>query len=220
MRRFLRFRAASAVSSTYSTEGGRTIGRFHIRGAAKRRGGILPARLRFSARRGMSLVELMVAMLVLFFVCVSWLTIFQIQSANRESYRREAVERLAGMMDVISQQGFNSQYASETSWSFCEGKPTRQTNSRIVNPVFEPTESSLGYRIRIKKSSAASDLISYNRNIAEDDSEAVVLTGNSPVLIGELFEQSGTLGQEEYSNREEANVGKRIWRVAVVLRAR
>lgn len=166
---------------------------------------------------GYSLVEFLVAMLILALVSLSWLTIIQVQSANRESYRREAVERLAGMMDVISQQGFNSQYASGTSWFFNKGKPNK-TNSRIVNPVFEPTESSLGYRIRIKQSSEASDLVSY-KNIAEDDSEAGVLAKNSPVLIGELFEQSGTLGQEEYSDREEANVGKRIWRVAVVLRS-
>lgn len=166
---------------------------------------------------GYSLVEFLVAMLILALVSLSWLTIIQVQSANRESYRREAVERLAGMMDVISQQGFKSQYASGTSWFFSKGKPTPQTNGRIVNPVFEPIESSLGYRIRIKQSSEASDLISY-KNIAEDDSEAGVLAKNSPVLIGELFEQSGTLGQEEYSDREEANVGKRIWRVAVVLR--
>ena len=101
MRRFLRFRAVSVGSSTCSIEGGRTIGRFHIRGTAKRRGGNLPARLRFSAHRGVTLIELMISMLILTLVCVAWLEIIGIQSAKKEARRREAVERLAGKMDAF-----------------------------------------------------------------------------------------------------------------------
>ena len=49
----------------------------------------------------MTLVELMIAMLILTLVCVAWLEIIGIQSAKKEARRREAVERLAGMMDAF-----------------------------------------------------------------------------------------------------------------------
>jgi len=67
----------------------------------KLRGVILPGRLRISARRGVTLIELLIAMLILAIVCVAWLEIIGIQSARREARRREAVERLAGMMDAF-----------------------------------------------------------------------------------------------------------------------
>lgn len=70
-------------------------------GSAKLRGGMLPARLRFSVRRGVTLVELMISMLILTIVCTAWLEIISIQSAKKEARRREAVERLAGMMDAF-----------------------------------------------------------------------------------------------------------------------
>jgi len=54
-----------------------------------------------SVRRGVTLVELMIAMLILAIVCVAWLEIIGIQSARKEARRREAVERLAGMMDAF-----------------------------------------------------------------------------------------------------------------------
>ena len=40
-------------------------------------------------------------MLILTLVCVAWLEIIGIQSAKKEARRREAVERLAGMMDAF-----------------------------------------------------------------------------------------------------------------------
>lgn len=70
-------------------------------GNVKRRGGFLPGRLRVAARRGVTLVELMIAMLILTIVCLSWFEILSIQSAKREALRREGVERLAGMMEAF-----------------------------------------------------------------------------------------------------------------------
>lgn len=67
----------------------------------KRRGENLPGRLRVAARRGVTLVELMIAMLILAIVCLSWFEILSIQSAKREALRREGVERLAGMMEAF-----------------------------------------------------------------------------------------------------------------------
>lgn len=67
----------------------------------ERRGENLPGRLRVAARRGVTLVELMIAMLILAIVCLSWFEILSIQSAKREALRREGVERLAGMMEAF-----------------------------------------------------------------------------------------------------------------------
>ncbi len=54
-----------------------------------------------SLRRGVTLVELMISMLILVIVCLSWFEILSIQSAKREALRREGVERLAGMMEAF-----------------------------------------------------------------------------------------------------------------------
>lgn len=166
---------------------------------------------------GYSIVEFLIAMLILALVSLSWLTIIQVQSANRESYRREAVERLAGMMDVISQQGLaKNGYRADTVWRFDDGLSVQANDARIVNPLFRPTESSIGYRLRVKRLSAVSDLIS--RRVEDENKERCVLTDTTPVLVGELFERSGTLDEEEYSDIDRKNVGDRIWRVAIVLR--
>ena len=156
---------------------------------------------------GYSLVEFLVAMLILALVSLSWLTIIQVQSANRESYRREAVERLAGMMDVISQRGLDIDVRqSAVVFRFKDGIMTESTDSdevKTVVPLFLPSESSIGYRLMAKKFSDVKALIPEAGSFMEK---------RAPVLVGELFEQSGTLDDEE------TNLGERIWRTAVVLR--
>lgn len=89
----------------------------HCCGVGKRRGDNLPARLRFVARRGVTLIELLIAMLVLAIACVAWLRIIGIQSARKEARRREAVERLAGMMDAFMAQSSDGRIAIGTGGS-------------------------------------------------------------------------------------------------------
>ena len=165
---------------------------------------------------GYSLVEFLVAMLILALVSLSWLTIAQVQSANRESYRREAVERLAGMMDVASMHGV----AAGTSWCFnADGLLTSCDSARTVNQLFDPAESTLGYRLRVKKVSDVQDdlIVQDTGGNAQELDFLLSYYKPAPVLIGELFEKSGTLDQEEYTSNEKKNVGNRIWQVAVVL---
>ena len=78
-------------------------------------------------RRGVSLIELLVAMLILALVCVAWLEIIGIQSARKEARRREAVERLAGMMDAFMQM---NQFTPEIS----AGKYCMNTNG--INKIY------------------------------------------------------------------------------------
>lgn len=167
MRRSLSNRAASEASSTHSTEGGRTIGRFHIRGVTKRRGGILPARLRFSAHRGVTLIGLMISMLILTLVCVAWLEIIGIQSAKKEARRREAVERFAGMMDAFLYYKTGDRVSWITTGYYCmslskEGGAEfsgldfkEDCNAADVYPMFENSISPIGYQLCVTDSMSA-----------------------------------------------------------------
>lgn len=131
------------------------IGSFHIRSTVKRRGGILPARLRFSARRGVTLVELMISMLILTIVCISWLQIIGIQSARKEARRREAVERLAGMMDAFmySQKKGTSVGLYQLKWDTSKDNIyfEKENQTDDVFPMFDGSVSPIGYRLCVVK---------------------------------------------------------------------
>lgn len=114
----------------------------------KRRGDNLPVRLRFAARRGLTLIELLIAMMVLAITCVSWLKIIGIQSARKEARRREAVERLAGMMDAfmyVKKTG-----TQEGSWRQVSLDPlVFDKTAKISEPIEDL--SPIGYRICVVK---------------------------------------------------------------------
>ena len=116
----------------------------------KRRGDSLPGRLRFSSRRGVTLVELMISMLILAIVCISWLKIIGIQSARKEARRREAVERLAGMMDafmymiktdIVPNAYYHEMSENEKRCTFKIG------DASLVYPMFNSDVSPIGYQL-------------------------------------------------------------------------
>ena len=203
MRRFLRFRAVSVGSSTCSIEGGRTIGRFHIRGTAKRRGGNLPARLRFSAHRGVTLIELMISMLILTLVCVAWLEIIGIQSARKEARRREAVERLAGMMDAFMYDSLlTRQPGGVVKVNQMNGQRTFQAGdyridqsagllsavklqSETIQPLYETDISPIGYRLRVVDMMALDYCNAFGSNWRNSKGK------KSSWLVGELYDHHG-----------------------------
>ena len=104
------------------------------------------------ARRGVTLVELMVSMLILTVVCLAWLEIVGVQSARREARRREAVERLAGMMDAflyekrsggVGTGGYRMEmHAASGTLAF---HPDAGTNT--VHALFDPAVSPVGYQL-------------------------------------------------------------------------
>ena len=127
------------------------VKRFHSHNKGKRRGDCLPARLRFVARRGVTLVELLVAMLILTIVCTAWLEIIGIQSARKEARRREAVERLAGMMDAFMYEQKNIANVSAGGYYMVDngnGRISFQKTSQVM-PVFEEDVSPIGYHLRV-----------------------------------------------------------------------
>ena len=126
---------------------------FDKSGNVKRRGETLPGRLRTASRRGVTLVELMIAMLILTIVCLSWLQILGIQSARKEARRREAVERLAGMMDAFMyNQKSISPGVYQLKLDSSDGVLFEKANQTDdVFPMFDGSVSPIGYRLRVVK---------------------------------------------------------------------
>lgn len=163
----------------------------HGKDSAKRRGGILPGRLRIAARRGVTLVELMISMLILTIVCIAWLQIIGIQSARKEARRREAVERLAGMMDAFlyckSAGGVDPGYGYKMDLS--TGSFEKDRSGKNVYPVFSEGESPIGYQLLVVK----------DKDSLPDANKPGVDWGvrrsNWAVrkwLVGKLYDRSGT----------------------------
>ena len=143
-------------------------------------------------RRGVTLVELMVSMLILTIVCRAWLEIIGIQSARREARRREAVERLAGMMDaflyryrigsVDSNKGYKMVVSEDVGMlSFEKG------STNVVHAVFDRSVSSIGYQLCLV-------------NRIGDVPNGEKFAGWSPTgrvscrwLVGRLYERDGTV---------------------------
>ena len=139
-------------------------------------------------RRGMTLVELLVSMLILTLVCLAWLEIIGVQSARRESRRREAVERLPGMMDALLYEYRNQAFSAGTSYKMVMNEAahslvfesTKTTN--VVHALFDSSISSIGYQLCIvnKKDVPGGSLFGDN-------------WGSSPWLVGRLYERSGAV---------------------------
>lgn len=159
-------------------------------GNVKRRGGILPGRLRNASRRGVTLVELMISMLILAIVCISWLQIIGIQSARKEARRREAVERLAGMMDAFMYCNKSTASFSEKAYSVDVEEDQlsfkEEGNKTLVHPIYEELDkngsrvSPVGYRLYVVKKNNLNNAVSFGDS-----------WGSCKWLVGELYDCHG-----------------------------
>lgn len=92
-------------------------------------------------------------MLILAIVCVAWLEIIGIQSAKKEARRREAVERLSGMMDAFMYINKNT---SSVATGFYEelvkgdiiGFKAKGADSTVYE-MFTDGTSSIGYQLHV-----------------------------------------------------------------------
>lgn len=89
-------------------------------------------------------------MLILALVCVAWLEIIGIQSAKKEACRREAVERLSGMMDAFMEikkdvQIKACEYLMEKKGNEIQFKDVGTKTD--VHPMFSDGSSPIGYRL-------------------------------------------------------------------------
>lgn len=177
-----------------------TYSRSNVVHGAKRRGVFLPGRLRTCARRGVTLVELLVSMLILTIVCIAWLQIIGIQSARKEARRREAVERLAGMMDAFLHEsrdkgaslGVNYMVRTNANYEIDIVKSTVE-----ISAMFDGDVSPIGYQLRVVDMSQLDNYVEFGRN-----------WGTCKWLVGKLYNRS---------NCSEVDAGKPFFTVPVCL---
>ncbi len=157
-----------------TAQGGRRGGRNKLR----------PSRLVHAARRGVTLVELLISMLILTIVCLAWFEIIGIQSARKEARRREAVERLSGMMDAflyLKREGVESEgiyHMNKVGDDRIEFSHENMMN--IVYPVFDNEESPIVYQLYVVDNvSGNSGWIPYGRG------------NRCRWLIGALYDRNG-----------------------------
>lgn len=161
--------------------------KFRQKSRAKRRGKHFPERLRIDARRGVTLVELMISMLILAIVCIAWLQIIGIQSARKEARRREAVERLAGMMDAFM---YDRRASLPSTGSYAVTLADnrlsilKDASTNVVHSVFDNSISSIGYQLCVV--STAVGLPKYQKFKNWDDELA-----KCRWLVGRLYDASG-----------------------------
>ena len=155
-----------------------------------------PSRLAHAARRGVTLVELMIAMLILAIVCIAWLKIIGIQSARKEARRREAVERLAGMMDAFMYCNRNNnsgnvvpvvegacyEMAMNGDVSMLTFK--KDDGIHVVHPVFDDSESPVGYQLSVVA----------KRDLPHQE-KFKYWNEDSLWLVGRLYNRTGTLDE-------------------------
>lgn len=182
--------------------------RFHKKNDGKRRGDIHPARLRMASRRGVTLVELLISMLILTIVCLAWLEIIGIQSARKEARRREAIERLAGMMDAFmdmnkAASSFKSYYSVDLTTNTILHLELKfsVSNTDWVRPIFADDVSPIGYQLSVVTRAKLPDAERFG-----DDWKGKL--GECKWLVGRLYNRS---------NCSESDAGKSFFTLPVCL---
>lgn len=126
----------------------------------------------------------MISMLILTIVCVAWLEIIGIQSAKKEARRREAVERLAGMMDAFSYftkgSGQPVAYGSYYMTNSFNNLVINGGDASLVYPMFGDGASPIGYQLRVVR----------KRDLPDADGFEGWSSG-SRWLVGQLYSQNG-----------------------------
>lgn len=111
--------------------------------------------LRSSRSVGFSLVELLVATMLLTIVFVGWLTICNFQPIRKEALRRLAVEQAAGYLDFLAASGASVKSGYFYRVSFEHGvysydSSTPDTSGCWPWPMFD-SKDSIGYTIDVVK---------------------------------------------------------------------
>ena len=130
----------------------------------------------------------MISMLILAIVCIAWLQIIGIQSARKEARRREAVERLSGMMDAFM-------YCKKASTSFSVGgwRMNYDVGGRVdfasaatneVFAIFDGDVSPIGYQLCVEK---------LNQLPGSDNFAGNWRSGSW--LVGRLFNRNGKVDE-------------------------
>jgi hypothetical protein len=111
------------------------------------------------ARRGFSLVELLVATILLIIIFIGWLQIANFQAIRKESLRRLALEKAAGYLDVMSElRPGAGQYRidfRDNTYNMAEVEPFALPLPLFTNA--SESSSSPGYVLRVVRNQDISD---------------------------------------------------------------
>ena len=156
----------------------------------------------------------MIGFLIMTIICISWFTIAQIQSAKKEALRREAVERLSGMMDAFTEYSIWSDAINNAndpvgcSWWFDEERiQFKERGFNLVSKMFESEPvwdsdrrrwkleaiSPIGYRLYI---TSLGDYIAESRFHRRDD--YLNWSDTDYVLVGELYDRNGDIREVDF----------------------
>jgi prepilin-type N-terminal cleavage/methylation domain-containing protein len=101
---------------------------------------------------GFSLVELLVATVIIVIVFISWLRISNFQAIRKESLRRAAIEKAAGYLDYMVDQGGTTAgkaYTISFSGTYSVGPPSDPSDASYrIPPLFEESDP-IGYVLRV-----------------------------------------------------------------------
>ena len=122
-------------------------------------------------------------MLILTIVCIAWLQIIGIQSARKEARRREAVERLAGVMDAFMYKYKQSSPAEGVYAMSMQGGNVidfmKDASTNDVHALFDGDISPVGYQLSVVPQSQLQDADKFGNN-----------WGGRRWLVGRLYNRS------------------------------
>ena len=130
----------------------------------------------------------MISMLILAIVCIAWLQIICIQSARKEARRREAVERLAGMMDAflyIKQSGSVSVAGYYMTTNVAVISFEKDANGNMAHAMFDDDVSPIGYQMSVVA----------EQNLPE--AGRFINWNGKKWLVGRLYDKNGLLTDDD-----------------------
>jgi type II secretory pathway pseudopilin PulG len=108
---------------------------------------------------GFSLVELLVASLIIMIIFISWLRIANFQAVRKESLRRLAIEKAAGYLDVMAERreniGVYRIVFTNNSYAVLAPVP----GNAYVQPLFKNIVGSPGYVLKVMPTSAITNIL-------------------------------------------------------------
>ncbi|NCC58868.1 MAG: prepilin-type N-terminal cleavage/methylation domain-containing protein, partial [Synergistales bacterium] len=114
-----------------------------------RPGSVVPGGFHGHAQAGFSLVELLVAMLLIVIIFTAWFRIGNFQTIRKESLRRVALEKAAGYLDIMAGCSSNSgayRIVFNNAYEVQEA-------SGLVQPMGSPLDP-VGYVLRVEERAA------------------------------------------------------------------
>lgn len=119
-------------------------------------------------RAGFSLVELLVAILLIFIVFAGWMRMNNIQAVNKESLRYAAVEKAAGMLDAIDAEKVQEQ-GLDLEGTYLRVKPDgslEESDESTVLPLWQNSDKDgYGYQCHVLNDYASTETSQWGNSV-------------------------------------------------------